>query len=141
MRYTTLAPTHGVPHLGSAIMPRLTRTFAGWSSRGRISGSPGTTAIPIKGPEALHQSTNDLANVGAYYSRVAPNVIYPSIYYENDAALHKEHAPVSRLSDNQMPVPATRAPNVIVASPYRSRKGGQRQVQQPQVVQKFPGMF
>jgi hypothetical protein len=138
MRYLVHAPTKGVPYLGSVLTPRMTRTYAGWSSRGQIYGQPGTQAIAIRGPEGLHSGTNDLINVGISRSADAPNVIYPSLYWE--ASKIKEHAPVSRISDNQMPVPAKRAPNVLVSSPYLARKGGQRQVYQPQVVQTWRGM-
>jgi hypothetical protein len=138
MRYLVHAPTKGVPYLGSVLTPRMTRTYAGWSSRGEIYGQPGTQAIGIKGPVAIHSGINDMANSGTYRSVDAPNVIYPPLYWE--AAKVKEHAPVSRISDNQMPVPAKRAPNVLISSPYRSRKGGQRQVYQPQVVQTWRGM-
>lgn len=139
MKYSTNAPTQGVPHLGSAIMPRMTRPAQAWNSRGQVSGSPGTTAIPIRGPEGVPHDMTAIASGGLYYSAGVPNVIYPSIYYENNRP--KIHAPVSVKSDNQMPVPAKRAPNVILSDPFRARKGGQKQLKQPQVVQRFPGMY
>lgn len=137
MRYLVHAPTNGVPPLGSVLTPRMTRTYAGWSSRGPIVGYPGTKAIPVPDPAAVREDVNSLAAVGQFSSQCAPNVIYPALYR---IAGVQEHAPVSRVSDNQMPVPATAAPNIIVADPYRTRKGGQRQVYQPQVVQRWRGM-
>lgn len=141
-RFFTHAPTNGVPPtLGSAITPSMTRTYAGWSSRGKVSGSPGTRGIPVSDPEAVREDVNSLANVGQFSTACAPNLIFPAIYYENDAPQDKEHAPVSRVSDNQMPVPATASAKYYTANPYRARLGGQRQVVQPQVVQRFPGMY
>lgn len=138
MRYLVHAPTKGVPHLGSAITPQLTRTYAGWSSRGRVFGAPGTLMIPIPDPAAIREDVNSLASGGQFSTACAPNYITPGIYYENDHPLDKEKFPGSLNSDDQMPVPALRPGNRIPADPYRARKGGQAQVYQPQVVQRFP---
>jgi hypothetical protein len=140
MRFTVHAPTDGVPPLGSVMTPSLTRTYAGWSSRGRIVGRPGTVKIPMGDPAAVRENVVALASGGTIMTWYAPNYILPSQYWEAEPGPLKEHAPVSRLSDNQMPIPARRAPNVIVHSPYVARKGGQRQVYQPQVVQSWRGM-
>lgn len=140
MRFMVHAPTKGAPPLGSVMTPTLTRTYAGWSSRGPIHGSPGTTPIPIKDPGYRHWSVNDLANVGNTFSATSPDFILPSLYWEASAPGDKEKFPGSVVSDNQMPVPAVRAPNVLVSSPYKARLGGQRQVYQPQVVQSWRGM-
>jgi len=138
MRFLVHAPSKGVPPLGAVLTPSMTRTYAGWSSRGQIYGQPGTQAIPAPTPSATPQNNVGLAASGTHRSSDAPDHWYPALYWEaNDP---KEHAPVSIKSDNQMPVPAKRAPNVILADPYRSRKGGQRQVVQPQVVQVWRGM-
>jgi hypothetical protein len=97
--------------------------------------------IPMPDPSAVREDVNSLASVGAFYSGAAPNVIFPPLYWEADAPLDKEHAPVSRISDDQMPVPAGRAKGYAPMAPYRARKGGQRQVVQPQVVQSWKGMY
>ena len=138
MRYLVHAPTKGVPHLGSAITPHMTRTYAGWSSRGRVHGAPGTQVIPVADPAAVREDINSLAAVGQFSTACAPNYILPSIYYENDHPLDKEKFPGSINSDDQMPVPAIRPGTRIPMDPYRSRKGGQQQVVQPQVIQRFP---
>lgn len=139
MRFYVHAPTQGVaPHIGSALTPRMNRTYAGWSSRGPIYGQPGTQAVRIDG--IAEQPGPDLASGGTRHSGTAPDVIFPSLYWEASPAWDKEKFPGSVFSDNQMPVPAVRAPNVIKAAPYVSRKGGQRQVYQPQVVQTWRGM-
>ena len=141
-RYFTHAPVRGVPPtLGSALSPTMTRTYAGWSSRGKISGAPGTRAIPVSDPPAVREDVNSLASVGQFSTACAPNVIFPSLYWEADSPEDKEKAPVSVFSDNQMPIPATRAKNFYTSDPYKARLGGQRQVVQPQVIQRFPGMY
>lgn len=137
-QYIVHAPTNGVPPLGSVMTPHLTRTYAGWSSRGKVFGAPGTLAIQAPDPAAVREDVNSLATVGQFMTWMAPNVIYPPIYYENDAPHDKEKFPASVFSDNQMPVPALRPGYKVPAKPYVARKGGQAQVVQPQVVQRFP---
>ncbi len=140
MRFYVHAPTKGVPPLGSVMTPSMTRTYAGWSSRGQIYGQPGTQAVPIAGRETLHFGVNDLANVGVSYSKCAPDVIFPPLYWEAAPPLEKEKAPISVFSDNQIPVPAIAAPNILRSKMFNTRKGGQRQVYQPQVIQTWRGM-
>lgn len=139
MRYVVHVPPKGVaPPLGAAITPRMTRTYAGWSSRGPVFGAPGTRAIPMPDPAAVPHDKTALATVGQFYTACAPNVIFPALYWEASPPLEKEKFPASVFSDNQMPVPAGSPRNVVIADPYRARKGGQGQVVQPQVVQSFP---
>jgi len=141
VRYTVNAPTHTGEtrrNLGSALTPNLVRPAAAWSSNGRIIGAPGTQPIYAPPPTAVRQTVPAMANMGRSRSSDAPNMILPSIYFQPGS--DQEHAPVSRISDNQMPIPAVRPANVIVAKPYVTRKGGQRQVIQPQVVQRWLGM-
>lgn len=137
MRYLVHAPNDSGRYIGAAITPQYTRPAGAWSSRGPIVGQPGTQAIPVSGP-AIEQSATGQASMGLSRSSDAPNHFRPSLYWE--ASSPHEHAPVSRVSDNQMPIPAVRPQNVIIAAPMRARKGGLRQVYQPQVVQTFPAM-
>lgn len=140
-RFIVHAPTDGkAPPLGAVLTPSMTRTYAGWSSRGKVFGQPGTMGIPVADPAAIHHDVNSLAAVGTFSTPNAPNVIFPPLYWEADSPADKEKFPGSVWSDNQMPVPAGRPGNYIVAAPYRARKGGQRQVTQPQVVQKWRGL-
>jgi hypothetical protein len=142
-RYFVHAPSRGVPALSgneSALTPPMVRTYAGWSSRGKIHGSPGTEPIPVADPAATREDVNSMATMGTFSTLYAPNVIFPPLYWEADSPADKEKFPASVFSDDQMPVPAARPSNVIVAKPYVSRKGGQRQVTQPQVVQKWRGL-
>lgn len=138
-KFLVHAPMHGVPELGTVLTPVMNRTYAGWSSRGQIYGQPGT--IPIAAPRPAGMPQNNLialAAIGQLSPSYAPNHWYPAIYYE--AGNPKEHFPGSLSSDNQIPVPAEKPPNVIVFSPYRARLGGQRQVFQPQAVPRWRGM-
>jgi len=139
-RYTVHAPSKGVPPLGAVLTPHMTRTYAGWSSRGKVHGQPGTQGIPIPDPAAIPHGIQNLAAGGTSNTQSCPDIIYPPLYWEADAPQDKEKFPASVFSDNQMPIPAVRAPNVYVFRPYISRKGGQRQVTQPQVVQMWRGM-
>jgi hypothetical protein len=140
MRFFVHAPSKGVPPIGAVLTPSMTRTYAGWSSRGKVNGSPGTRGIPVSDPPGIREDVNSLASVGQFSTACAPNMIYPSLYWEADLPQDKERAPVARISDNQMPIPATASAKYYTADPYRARLGGQRQVIQPQVVQRFPGM-
>lgn len=142
MRYLAHGPTPNETtlHIGSALTPPMHRTSVGKFSGGLVYGRPGTQAVMIKGP-GVENSRTAQASAGLYRSSDSPDVIYPPLYWEAGSGYgKKEHAPVSRISDNQMPVPALRPPNVLVFKTYIARKGGQRQVKQPQVVQTWPGM-
>lgn len=105
-----------------------------------IRGQPGTAAISAPPPAAVPRDAVRRDGGGDSRSTDSPNLWFPSIYYENEPPLNKEHAPVSTFSDNQMPVPALRPGNTIPMDPYTARHGGQRQVFQPQVVQMWRGM-
>lgn len=140
-RYFVHAPSKGVPPLGSVLTPTMTRPYGAWSSNGVIAGHPGTRGIPVEDPAGIREDVNSLAAVGQFSSAAAPNVIYPSLYWEADTPGNKEKFPGSVFSDNQMPVPATAARKLYLFSPFRTRKGGQKQVVQPQVVQRFPGLY
>jgi hypothetical protein len=140
-RFVVHAPTKGVPFLGTVLTPSMTRTYAGWSSRGKVFGQPGTLGIPVADPAAIREDVNSLAAVGTFFSGCAPNVIFPALYHEADAPQDKEHFPGALQSDDQMPVPAGRPGNYVTMKPYLARHGGQRQVVQPQVVQRWAGLY
>lgn len=142
MRYLVMGPAdNGTLHLGSALTPTLTRQATGFQSKGRVFGRPGTERITAPPPAAVSQHYDNMANSGTSRSSDAPDWILPRLYYETGNAYgDHEHAPVARLSDNQMPIPATRPANVLVFNSYTPRKGGQRQVVQPQVIQQWRGL-
>lgn len=141
MRYQVHVPNNTGEtsyHLGAAFTPNITRTAASWSSRGPVAGFPGTLGIVAPTPPGVPNDVTAMANMGTHRSSNAPNRWYPSLYWA--AGYRQERAPVSRVSDNQMPVPAGRPVNVVASDPFRARIGGQRQVIQPQVVQRWLGM-
>jgi hypothetical protein len=96
-------------------------------------------AVPAPDEFARPNERSAMASNGVFATEYAPNVIYPPLYWE--AGDPHEHAPVSRVSDNQMPVPAGRPAGRILFDNYKARHGGQRQVVQPQVVQTWRGMY
>jgi len=137
-RYTVYAPPDGVRNIGTALTPPMHGVAKGWMSSGRVYGQPGTQAIPAPAP-CLPRGTADLAAAGTSRSADSPNLWFPRLYHEADQP--KEHAPVSRVSDNQMPVPANSpAGTLIPARVYAARIGGRRQISQPQVIQRWPGL-
>jgi hypothetical protein len=81
--------------------------------------------VPQDWSERLHNSSR------------APEVWYPSVYYERG---HLEHAPVSVLSDNQMPVPAISPQGRPAVGMSRPTFLGQYQVQQPKVAPVYPAL-
>jgi hypothetical protein len=139
-RYFAHGPTTGVPHIGAALTPPYHAPSVPKISRGRVYGQPGTEAVRAPVPDAVPQHIDGLAFTGQHRSSDAPPVIFPALYWEaGNAYGDHEHAPVSIMSDNQMPVPAVVPPNVIVASPYYPpRIGGQAQVAQPQTMYRSP---
>ena len=143
MKFYAHAPRMGTapPSVAPALTPPMHKSVWAWSSRGKVYGQPGTQGIPVSDPASVREDVNSLASGGVFSTAQAPNLIFPPLYWEADAPLEKEHFPGARISDDQMPVPAGRAKGQIPSAPYRARKGGQRQVVQPQVVQTWKGMF
>jgi len=121
---------------GAALLPVPAKDAGAWSSRGVVAGSPGTTAIPAPAPAPGHdRSTVALANAG---NIGLPSSDFdhwlPSVYY---VAAPQDPLPVSRESDNQMPVPARdpiRHQAVVMPGPVML---GQYQVATPHVAPKY----
>ena len=123
---TSLGPAE---KLGAAQLPIRARGAADYASRGIIDGSPGTQAMPAPRPAAVPQDKVPLAIGGGYHrSSQAPQFWYPGVYYERPGPGGYEHAPVSVLSDNQMPMPAIDPLGRPSVSMGRPRLGGQYQV-------------
>lgn len=139
MRFVTYAPTDGRRSVGAALAPTMTRTYAGWSSRGKVFGQPGTMGVQAPNPAAIpYNEKTAMASAGGFFaSQNAPDLIFPAIYYEADSPRQKEKFPGSINSDNQMPVPAQIGRKSYTIGAYKPRLGGQRQVPQPQVVQRW----
>lgn len=134
---TSLGPAE---KLGVAQVPIRAQGGQSYQSRGMINGSPGTMPIPAPKPP-MPQELTGLAQDGGYHrSSDAPAVWYPGIFYQNNTTDPPEHAPVSVLSDNQMPMPAVNPlgpPAVLMGRP---RLGGQFQLSQRAVSPTFPNM-
>lgn len=124
--------------LGSAVTPHMAVPAGIYRGPVPVEGHPGTLAISAPSPTGIPQDVTAMATAGVSRSVNAPNRWFPALYRVVFRGYNR--APVARVSDNQMPVPALSPANVIKSSPYVTRKGGQRQVFQPQVVQQWLGM-
>ena len=132
---TSLGPAE---RLGAAAVPVRARGASDYASRGIIDGQPGTQAIPAPGA-GLPQDTTPLAITGGYHrSGQVNNVWYPGIYYERPGDQGYEHAPVSVLSDNQMPLPAVNPLGPAAVMQGRPRIGGQYQIPNRATVPAYP---
>lgn len=119
---------------GAALVPVPAKDAGGWQARGLISGSPGTTPIASPRPGGVPQSWNR----ALHRSSDAPAFWRPAVYFLCGPQVH---APVSILSDNQMPVPAVNPlllPAVVMPGPVMQ---GQRQVRQPKIAPSYPNIL
>jgi hypothetical protein len=125
----------GVAKAGPALLPVPSPLAQAFQSRGPVCGSPGTRRIPAPAPlPVIDSSFVAMAQSGQIG---LPSSVFsywtPGIYYARPAS----RAPVSVLSDNQMPVPATDPrgkPGVVMPGPVLT---GQRQVANPRVAPKY----
>jgi hypothetical protein len=133
---TSLGPAE---RLGAAAVPLPARGAAAYQSRGIIDGQPGTQAIAAPRPAATPQDATALAqNAGWHRSSDAAPVWYPGIYYERPGPEGYEHAPVSVLSDNQIPLPAVNPLGLPAVMQGRPRLGGQYQVTNRAITAAYP---
>lgn len=146
-RYIVATPVdgHGTAglYLGSAMTPTFTRSAGSYQSAGKVYGSPGTAQVGMPNPGVASTNPVAQANGGTRSSDYSPKWGLPSVYYENDGPLDKEHAPVQFMNIdafvNVLPVPAERPANALIADPFRAHVGGARQIIQPQVVPVWMG--
>jgi len=134
---TSLGPAE---KLGAAAVPLPARGAQAYQSRGIIDGQPGTQAIPAPGAGLPQDATSLAQNAGYYRSSDTRNIWYPGIYYERPGADGYEHAPVSILSDNQMPLPAVNPLGLPAVMQGRPRIGGQYQVANRATVPAYPSL-
>ena len=129
MRFLSHGPS---AHPGAAgLIPVPAQAAQAYQSRGIISGSPGTSRIPAPAPGAVPQQWNR----ALHRSSDAPDYWTPAIYLERGEL---EHAPVSVMSDNQMPVPAIDPrgrPGIALQAPLWR---GQRQVRSNKTSVSYP---
>lgn len=117
MRYFTLsAPPRGNPgapsdaSTASGLLPVAAGAspkalkWGFWGAHEQLAGQPGTQPVPAPRP-ALDSGAGTAKAMEGWYgsSRDTPEVIYPSLYFVRG---YQEHAPVSLLRTNNMPVPA-----------------------------------
>jgi hypothetical protein len=121
----------------SAFMPGTDRYAASGAQQYKhaVSGQPGTRAIPAPTVDTYPSpDLGDLAQAGSARSTDAPDVWYPSKYFEQSLDGNGTMGPVTPVriySDNLMPVPAVdpRGIPARLAKPINQR--GQRQIRQP----------
>lgn len=140
MRYTVPGwPSSVTGH--SAVTPHMTR-LAGSGARqymDGVTGQPGTVAHPAAGP-GVEQSRTAQAMSGLSRTSDSPASFRPNQYYaqpERDFA-PGAGMPISRVSDNLMPVPAAdpRGIPARLAQPIAQRYN--RQIHQPPVLVMWP---
>lgn len=120
--------------LGAAALPIPAKIAQAFQSWGPVDGSPGTSAIPAPRPSGTPQGVAFTGNP-KHTSKDAPEVWFPGIYYTRRDAMSV--APVSILSDNQMPLPAIDPKGLPSAVQVRPTFLGQIQVAQPPSVPVF----
>lgn len=131
-RYTVPGWPSSVPG-HSAVTPGLTRMAASGAQayKAEVTGQPGTMAIPVR-PVVPSPDAGDKAQMGLSRSGDAPDHFFPNLYYARPERDFWPGAgmPVSRLSDNLMPVPAAdpRGVPARLQAPVMLR--GSRQVRQ-----------
>lgn len=152
MRITANGPAPGqapVPGTvtGAWLLPGLSKDAREYLSAGILTGQPGTQWIPA--PDAAAVPPGDLPTAargavawplrGKSSSRDAPQAWLPALYYQRVLPNPALAPPVSWVSDNQMPVPATDprgTPAVMFGRPPRI--GGRGQVPQPYSLTAWP---
>jgi len=135
MRYWIMGSHPADP--GGALMPTCPVTPRATTSRQVVVyGQPGTLGIPAPKPNGLPMVSQTRDTQGSWRS---PDVWFPSLYVTTPENMH---APVSLFRDNQMPVPAVGVFGRVgrIASPAFKRRGtgGQKAIDWPAVVQRFP---
>jgi len=100
-----------------------------------VTGQPGTQAIPVH-PVVPSVDWGDAAQMGLSRSGDAPNHFYPNLYWARPQEAYWPGAgmPVSRVSDNLMPVPAADPRGVPARLSVPVMLRGSRQVQQVPVL-------
>lgn len=126
MRY--LVPGWPVAQAGhSAVTPSLTRLAGSGAQAYKrdVTGQPGTQGIPVQ-PVIPSSDAGDLAQAGLSRSSDAPNLIYPNLYFVGTPdEVPGAGMPISRASDNLMPVPAV-DPRGIPSSQFMPVNNGRQ---------------
>ena len=128
-----------VPQRGyGAFCPTLTPTPTG-ATNGDIAqdmvGMPGTVAVPSPRPPAM--ADGELGGPYNQPSAVAPNVFYPSIYFNRLNRARKFFGAVMS-GVNPLPAPARDPGRVAQPWNYKVRVGGQTATSNPRPFTRFP---
>lgn len=121
----------------AAVTPNLTRAAGSGAQQYKdgVTGRPGTEAIRVQPPQVPSPDNGDLAMAGSSRSSDAANVIRPNQYWARPEREFWPGAgmPVSYMSDNLMPVPATdpRGIPARLAVPLNLRGGRQVRAVRP----------
>jgi len=130
MRLFSQAP--GDTHPAAAgLMPVPASAAQAYQSRGMIHGSPGTEAVAAPVPGGVPQDWS----IRTRNSTSSSPVIFPALYFERGQL---EHAPVSVLSDNQLPVPAIDPRGTPARALRAPVMLGQHQVQSKKRITSYP---
>jgi hypothetical protein len=125
----------------SAFLPHWNKYAASGAQRYKrfVVGQPGTMAIPAPTSNTqISPDAGDKAQMGTARSSDAPDVWYPTIYYQpNLYAAPGPVNPVSIYSDNIMPVPAVdpRGVSARLSRPVQQR--GRRQIPMPRALPRW----
>ena len=115
----------------SAVTPHLNRAAGGggMAYKDRVTGEPGTRAIPTGRPPVPADRTAQ-ATMGTARSTDAPGSFRPNLYYARPEAAYWPGAgmPVAVRSDNLMPVPATDPRGVPARLAVPPTRRGQAQI-------------
>jgi hypothetical protein len=118
----------------SAVAPHMNRLAGSGAQQYKdgVTGQPGTLPIPVEGP-GVEQSRTGQAQMGRHRTSDGPPWFLPNLYYARPERDFWPGAgmPVSRRSDNLMPVPATDPRGIPARLAAVQPRRGSRQVQQP----------
>lgn len=136
MRLITQRPRGG-PYSDAALIPPLPLAAgrALWWGASGVVGHPGTARIHAPAPGV---AGGDRGEAGMP-SHSSPNVILPSLYWQVPNAYTRPRVRIR--SNTPLPVPAGNMYNMAGVSMVSRRTGGNTQVTQPGVVQRWPDLL
>lgn len=127
----------------SAVTPNLARAAGGGSMQYKdgVSGHPGTKQVPVGSNTTPSPDAGDKATMGLSRWQDAPPFILPNLYYARPQRQFWPGGgqPVSVMSDNLMPVPATDPRGIPARLAFPVNQRGARNLAQPARVVTWPG--
>lgn len=139
MRYRV----NDLPARGLGAFTPIPTTSPAASSQGllRVTGAPGTDAVPAPDPAALPSLTARGGVNSAQGSAVTPDVIFPSIYVASADNLGPEHDAgigMWRRRFCELPMPALNPGRVPVVAMGSPKVAGRAAIAWPRAFQRFP---